>query len=74
MEEGDVLILYTDGIIETENSTGELFGLGRLCSILNEQHAASPREIVDAVLREVAAFRGAAPQEDDVAMIVVKIV
>lgn len=73
LEEGDVLILYTDGIVESRNEAGELFGLGRVCSILNDRHAEPPQAIIDAVLREAAAFRAAAPQEDDVAMIVVKI-
>jgi sigma-B regulation protein RsbU (phosphoserine phosphatase) len=72
--EGDVLLLYTDGITETENSAGELFGAERLCAVVGANAAGSPQEVIDAVLREVAAFREGAVQEDDVAMIALKVV
>jgi sigma-B regulation protein RsbU (phosphoserine phosphatase) len=74
MGKGDVLLLYTDGITEAESSTGELFGVERLCAVVKAHVAGSPQGVIDAVLREVAAFRGEAPQEDDVAMIVMKMV
>ncbi len=74
MEEGDVLILYTDGITEAQNDAGELFGLGRLCGIIGARHSESPREISDAVLREVSAFTDGAPPQDDMTMIVMKVV
>lgn len=74
MGEGDVLLLYTDGITEAENDAGELFGMERLCDVVAANASGPPQEVIDAVLREVAAFRGDAPQEDDVAMIVMKVV
>jgi phosphoserine phosphatase RsbU/P len=74
MEGGDVLVLYTDGIIEAQNSSGELFGFGRLCAILQALHEESPQGIIDAVLREVSIFSGDVPQGDDIAMIVMKVV
>jgi sigma-B regulation protein RsbU (phosphoserine phosphatase) len=74
MQEGDVLLLYTDGITESRNGAGELFGLGRLCSILNARCAEPPQTIIDAVLQEVSAFTGTTAKEDDVTMIVMKVV
>jgi sigma-B regulation protein RsbU (phosphoserine phosphatase) len=74
MAAGDVVILYTDGITETENSAGELFGIDRLCAVVGAHVSGPPQAVIDAVLREVAAFRGGAPQEDDVAMIVMAVV
>ncbi|WP_298437910.1 SpoIIE family protein phosphatase [Geobacter sp.] len=74
LEEGDVLILYTDGITEAESGTGEQFGLARLCSIMGAHNSESPGKIIDAVLREVSAFTGGAPQKDDMTMIVMKVV
>ncbi len=73
MGEGDMLLLYTDGVTETENGAGELFGEERLCAVVRAHAAGPPQGVIDAVLREVAAFRGDAPQEDDVAMIVMKV-
>lgn len=74
MQAGDLLFLHTDGIVESENSSGEHFGIDRLCAIVQARHSEAPQAIIDAVLREVSIFRGAAPQEDDVTMIVMKIV
>jgi sigma-B regulation protein RsbU (phosphoserine phosphatase) len=74
MQAGDVLFLHTDGIIESKNSSGEQFGIVRLCAIVQARRSEAPQAIIDAVLREVSIFRGAAPQEDDVTMIVMKIV
>ncbi|KAF0214882.1 MAG: putative PAS/PAC sensor [Geobacteraceae bacterium] len=73
MQEGDVLLIYTDGITESRNSAGELFGLARLCSILTAGHGDSPQAIIDTVLREVSAFTGTTVLEDDVTMIVLKV-
>ncbi len=74
MEEGEVLLLYTDGITEAESGAGELFGVERLCTVVAAHASGSPQGVIDAVLREVAAFRGGVPQEDDVAMIAMKVV
>jgi phosphoserine phosphatase RsbU/P len=74
MQAGDLLVLHTDGIIESEDSSGEQFGIDRLCAIVQARRSEPPQAIIDAVLQEVSIFRGATPQEDDVTMIVMKIV
>lgn len=73
MREGDVLLLYTDGITEAQNVAGELFGIARLCDILRNNRSLSPRAIIDAVLQEVSAFTGTTALADDVAMIIMKV-
>src|SRR6185369_4773037 len=74
MHAGDLLVLHTDGIIESENSSGEQFGIDRLCTIVQAQRSEPPQAIIDAVLQEVSIFRGATPQEDDVTLIIMKVV
>jgi PAS domain S-box-containing protein len=74
MHAGDVLVLHTDGIIESENSAGEQFGNDRLCAIIQAKRSEPPQAIIDAVLQDVSIFRGTTPQEDDVTMIVMKVV
>ncbi len=70
---GDILVLYTDGIPETRNATGELFGLKRLRSVVRTFRSRPAREIVDAVFREVSEFSGGTQAEDDLTLIVGKI-
>jgi sigma-B regulation protein RsbU (phosphoserine phosphatase) len=74
LQEGDVLLLYTDGVTEALNSAGEQFGVTRLCSSLNARHTESPQSIIDAIITEVAVFTGTSVMEDDVTMIVMKVV
>lgn len=74
MQKGDILLLYTDGITEALNSADEQFGIARLCSSLNARHTESPQSIIDAIIMEVAAFTGTTAMEDDVTMIVMKVV
>ncbi|MEZ4390753.1 MAG: SpoIIE family protein phosphatase [Polyangiales bacterium] len=61
---GDVLMLYTDGIIEARSMKGEFYGQDRLDAAV----ASAPRTArgaLDAVLRDVDGFVEAAPQADD---------
>lgn len=69
---GDVFVFCTDGIFETM-SQGEEFGAARVCRIVSEHRDRSARVIIDAIFEAVTAFRGAAPQEDDMTAVVVKI-
>lgn len=73
MQPGDLLFIYTDGVTESGNSSGEMFGRERLCSILAARHTEPPQSIVEAVLREIEAFAGTADREDDITMIAMKI-
>lgn len=70
---GDKLLLYTDGVTEAENPAGEFFGLARLRDSFMAHRAGAPEQIISALLRDLRAFRGPAPQSDDVAMVVMEI-
>jgi phosphoserine phosphatase RsbU/P len=73
LHEGDLFGLYTDGISEAMNETDDCFGDERLGRIL-EEHADLPsEELRERVLREISAFVGAAPQHDDMTLILVRI-
>lgn len=72
LEPGDLLFIHTDGIIETQQASGELFGIPRLAAILAEMLDREPREVVERVLSEVNAF-SAGPLQDDISMIVMKV-
>ncbi len=74
MEPGDLLVLYTDGITEAQNSAGELFGFGRLCSTVSAISSRPAEEVIGGILHEVAAFAGTTALEDDVTMIVMKVI
>jgi sigma-B regulation protein RsbU (phosphoserine phosphatase) len=72
-ESGAVVVIGTDGITETRNSSGELFGSERVREIIRANASRSAADIQAAVIAAVQAFRGDAPQEDDVTLVVVKL-
>jgi len=74
LKAGDVLILGTDGLWETANRRKELFGKKRFRNLLARLAHLSADEIADGVFRAVEEFRQPAALEDDVTLVVVKIV
>lgn len=69
---GDILLLYTDGITEAQDAHGHFFGVERLLAILRENRSQSASQIRAAVLSGVSAFVGNAPQADDMALMVLR--
>ncbi|MEN8686404.1 MAG: SpoIIE family protein phosphatase [Desulfuromonadales bacterium] len=67
---GDVLLLYTDGLIEAENDHNEFFGEERLAELLRENHHLQPQELINYIVDQVRLFTGHQNFKDDVSMIV----
>ena len=65
LEPGDLLLLYTDGISESFDESGEQLGLERLLRIARSLPTGSAPAAGKALLAAVARFRGAAPAADD---------
>jgi phosphoserine phosphatase RsbU/P len=59
----DLLVLWTDGLVDARNAAGEPFGEQRLLTCVCERRTESPETIVQAVLEEADAF-GAQPTDD----------
>ena len=70
---GDVLLLYTDGVIEAENEQQELFGEERLKGLLTEHHHRTPQDLIEHILEQVRLFSGHHNFNDDVSLVVMQI-
>lgn len=70
---GDVFVLHSDGIYETRNAADESYGFDRLESVVREHGGGSAESLRDAILRDVGTFRGALEQDDDVTIVVCRI-
>jgi len=68
---GGTLLLYTDGMFDDRNPTGEFFGLERLQVALAELAREPAQETCDQLLGILMDFQGDAPQEDDVTLVAV---
>ena len=72
-QSGDRILLYTDGVTETPNSKGQLFGQERLEDVLSDVGDASPYELKTAVLSELRRFSGGELRHDDVTLLAAEI-
>ncbi|KYF71783.1 phosphoserine phosphatase [Sorangium cellulosum] len=70
LEDGDLLVLYSDGVTEARNAHHEQFGLERLCSTIESAQSASVYDIRDRVLREVDGW--CASPDDDITLVVAR--
>jgi sigma-B regulation protein RsbU (phosphoserine phosphatase) len=65
LDVGDVLVLYTDGIVEATDARDQEFGIERLKRVVAQNRDCTAEEIVTAILQQVSVFtRGAVPQDD----------
>lgn len=67
---GDVMVLFSDGVIEADNGAGKRFGLERLRRLVVAHHDRRPQEMRDTIMDEVLRW-GGRPQ-DDVTLVVVR--
>lgn len=70
---GDLLVFYTDGIVEARDSAGQLFGFERLEALLHEYGDLAPTALIDHILNAVGAFMGGAAQHDDMTIVVARV-
>jgi serine phosphatase RsbU (regulator of sigma subunit) len=70
---GDLLFFYTDGLVETESDTGDMFGAERLQALLATEHAEGIDTVLERVEAAVRAFRGSAEVFDDATMMALRI-
>jgi serine phosphatase RsbU (regulator of sigma subunit) len=70
---GDLLVWFTDGVIECENQNGEQFSERRLRAVCQRAASGGAVGVRDAVIEAVDAFRGESPQCDDVTLMVASI-
>lgn len=70
---GDCFYLYTDGIIEAWNNKEEMYGVNRLKRIILENKDLLAQDAVEHVFEDVKKFSGLEKQEDDQALVFIKI-
>ena len=73
LESEDILLLYTDGVTEAFNSSGEQFGRQRLAEVIRQNGDHSPEGLIQKVLQTLTDFTEARPLEDDVTLVVYKL-
>lgn len=72
LNQGDVVVLYTDGITEAENLAKEYYGLERLCEVIKQNWQHSVNDIKQAIVEDVRQFIGQQQVFDDITLLVLK--
>ena len=69
---GDVVVFYTDGVVETQNASEAEFGLERLREVVRDSRHLPARELIQEIARATRTFSGAASHDDDFTVMVVR--
>ncbi len=73
LRSGDVLVFYTDGVIDASNFQGELFGRQRLRKSIQKHHGQSARALAKQIMWDTRRFAGLAEQTDDITIVVARV-
>ena len=72
LEPGDTILLYTDGITEAMNGSGEQFGVARMHEVFAANPPENSQQVAEAMFEAVRDFVGDTPQSDDITCLVLR--
>lgn len=72
LEPGDILVAYTDGVIEPENTYGEMFGEARFQEVLAKYAKVDSAELMARTMEAVVQWTGSSELQDDMTMLVAR--
>jgi sigma-B regulation protein RsbU (phosphoserine phosphatase) len=72
LEAGDTVVVFSDGVSEAPNASGEEYGEERMIAFLEANRTASPAQLRDGLIASVREFTTGEPQGDDVTVLVIR--
>ncbi len=69
LEQGDTIMLYTDGVTEAMNFARELYSEERLVEILGGGEYSNPEDLIKATISDIEKFAAGAEQSDDITLL-----
>ena len=72
LHENDFVIIYSDGLTEAQNESGEFFGEGRFIELLKNSSLKSSQQLGETILSGVDTFVGKTPAHDDLTVAILK--
>lgn len=72
LKEGDLIILYTDGVVEATNGSGKFYGEQRLHSIIKRNSRLSAENVLKAITKDLHEFGEGSDLHDDMTAVVIK--
>ena len=72
LDSGDWLVIFTDGVVEAVNATGEEYDEPRLVRLIDRHSGSAPAELLRSLLADLDVFVGNTPQHDDMTCLLLK--
>lgn len=72
LQKDDLIILYTDGVVEATSKTDKLYGDKRLHSLIRKYNKLPSEELINKVYQDLKAFSDSVSQHDDLTMLIIK--
>jgi len=73
VQSGDKIILYTDGVVDSRNSEGTMFGYERLVQMVRENPSANSYRLTHFLVEELEEFAGNVKRQDDLTLLVLEV-
>ena len=71
LDQGDILVVYTDGLTNAQNASKEVFGVERLRELIQQAAPLGSEAVERGLLKSIADFTQGIPQPDDITFVVV---
>lgn len=71
-DQGDIIVLHTDGVTEAESPEGLMFGLDRLCDSIGRHRHGSADDVKTGVISDLMAHIGTQKIHDDITLVVMR--
>lgn len=68
----DIIVIYTDGVVDAEDKNGTPFGFERLCSLIDQNHRLDAEGIKNVILSELDTYTSDSSHNDDITIMVLK--
>ncbi|MGD9558639.1 MAG: PP2C family protein-serine/threonine phosphatase, partial [Mangrovibacterium sp.] len=72
LREGDMLVLYTDGVTDCKDASDNSYGVERLEENISNMMELSAEEVVNRISTSLNVFRGSNPQVDDISLMAIR--
>jgi sigma-B regulation protein RsbU (phosphoserine phosphatase) len=72
LDKGDILVIYSDGLTDSENPQNEMFGEERLLQIIQCEAPCGSHAVEQGLLKALDDFTQGTPQTDDITFVVVE--
>jgi len=71
---GDSVVFFSDGIVDAQNSAGDMFGTERLIATVKKHHHKSASRLAESILTDVGRFQGKRDRFDDETVVVLRVI